>query len=63
MLNAKGIGTEMIARDNRLTTFSFDFFMPSLLGDSTPPVVWFSFFESGKGGEIDSRLRFVMAVN
>lgn len=44
--------------------FSLDFFIPFFKGDSsTPLIVWFSFFESGKGGEIDSRLRFFMAVS
>jgi hypothetical protein len=49
--------------DLDITTFSLDFFKPSLLEDSTPLLGWFSFFESGTCGEIDSRLRFFMAEN
>lgn len=43
--------------------FSLGFLAPFFTCDSTPLTVWFSFFESGKGGETDSRLRFFMAVN
>lgn len=49
------------AGDNRLTKFSLDFFRPFFLGDLTPHIVWFSFFESGSGGEIDLRFRFFIA--
>lgn len=49
-------GQEMI------NTLSLDFFVPIFLGKPSPLILWFG-LSSGNGGDIESRLRFFMAVN
>ena len=42
--------------------FDLDFLIADIFEECVPLVVWFGFFGSGTGGDIESRPRFLIAV-